>query len=500
MRRPLIYVALLLSIVSCAAASYVYARGYTLYFGDAEAHLNIARRVIDSRTPGPEQLGTVWLPLPHILMLPFVWSDRLWRSGLAGVFPSAIAFVVAGVALFAAARRVFESTPAAIVSLIVFAANPNLLYLQSTPMTESLFLAALLVLLWATLWFRDNQSVWAIMIAGAAANAAALTRYEGWFVIPFVFLYLFAKARSKWMAILFGAIASLGPLAWLAHNQYYYSNPLEFYNGPYSAMAIYHRQLAQGMQPYPGDHDWLKAIRYYYEAVHLIVGIPALVAAAIGLLSALFRKAIWPLMFLALVPGFYVWSIHSSGTPIFVPTLWPFSWYNTRYAIAALPWVAFAAGALVLLVPGRARFLSSFALGLIPLSFCLSTRPSSICWKESEVNSVARREWTGEAARYLLENYKTGSGIAFSFGDLAGVLREAGIPFRDALHEGNHPEWDVTVARPDLMLSKAWVLVNAGDELEAAVRKADRRGVHYQMERQIITKDAPVVQIYRRVP
>ena len=40
-------------------------RGYVLYYGDAEAHLNIARRIVDSRTPGPEQIGTVWLPLPH---------------------------------------------------------------------------------------------------------------------------------------------------------------------------------------------------------------------------------------------------------------------------------------------------------------------------------------------------------------------------------------------------------------------------------------------------
>ena len=45
--------------------------------------------------------------------------------------------------------------------------------------------------------------------------------------------------------------------------------------------------------------------------------------------------------------------MHSSGTPIFVPDLWPYSWYNTRYALAALPLAAFAAGALVTLVPAR---------------------------------------------------------------------------------------------------------------------------------------------------
>ena len=46
-----------------------------MLYGDAVAHINIARRVFDSRTPGLLQLGTVWLPLPHLLMIPFLISD-----------------------------------------------------------------------------------------------------------------------------------------------------------------------------------------------------------------------------------------------------------------------------------------------------------------------------------------------------------------------------------------------------------------------------------------
>ena len=97
-----------LAVLSFTAARWCLARGYTLYYGDAEAHLNIARRILDSRTPGPEQIGTVWLPLPHLLMLPFVMRDAWWRSGMAGVIPSAICFVLAGTFLFAAARRVMR--------------------------------------------------------------------------------------------------------------------------------------------------------------------------------------------------------------------------------------------------------------------------------------------------------------------------------------------------------------------------------------------------------
>ena len=77
------------------AVWYFYRTGATLYYGDAEAHLNIARRIIDSRTPGWNQIGTTWLPLPHLLMIPFVRHDRLWMTGLAGAIPSAIAMALA---------------------------------------------------------------------------------------------------------------------------------------------------------------------------------------------------------------------------------------------------------------------------------------------------------------------------------------------------------------------------------------------------------------------
>src|ERR1700688_4641689 len=99
----------LLTVISITAATWCFGRGYVLYYGDAEAHLNIARRILDSRTPGPEQIGTVWLPLPHLLMAPFVMRDDWWRSGLAGIIPSAACFVLAGTFLFAAARRVYAS-------------------------------------------------------------------------------------------------------------------------------------------------------------------------------------------------------------------------------------------------------------------------------------------------------------------------------------------------------------------------------------------------------
>src|SRR6266852_8614339 len=85
-----------LALLSAGAVRFVYQRGYILYYGDAVAHLNTARRITDSRTPGLDQLGTVWLPLPHLLMLPLVKDTHLWQTGLAGSIPSAACFIIAG--------------------------------------------------------------------------------------------------------------------------------------------------------------------------------------------------------------------------------------------------------------------------------------------------------------------------------------------------------------------------------------------------------------------
>jgi hypothetical protein len=339
--------------------------------------------------------------------------------------------------------------------------------------------------------------MWAILAAAVASNAASLTRYEGWFVIPFVALYLLIVARSKRYAILFAMLALIGPAAWLAHNQYYYGNPIEFYNGYYSAQAIYQRQLAQGIARYPGDHDWRKAFEYYFAATRLTNGPVLLAAGAAGALVALYRRIWWPIVLLALPPLFYVWSIHSSGTPLYVPHLWPNAFYNTRYGLAALPLAALAAGALVTVV--RSSMCVAAALILAGgVSAALAVMGEPVCWKEAEVNSIARRAWTHDAAVFLAENYRPGSGVIYSFGDSAGVLREAGVPLREGLHQGNHPYWEAATARPEFFLREEWALAISGDAVATAILRAQRRGPHYELRKRIIVKGAPVIEIYQR--
>ena len=497
-------VALLLAGLSAGAVLYSYRQGYLAYYGDAEAHLNIARRVADSRTPNWEQIGTVWLPLPHLLMLPLVRDDRLWRTGLAGAIPTAACFVLAGLFLYAAARRAYQSRAAAVTALCLLALNPNLLYLQATPMTEPVFMATLAALLYFTVRFRETQGLGSVAGAGLAALAGTLTRYEGWFLIPFVALYFLLAARRRRLrcAALFGAVASLGPLYWLAHNWWYYGNALEFYNGPWSALAIYRRALEQGMARYPGDGDWAKAWLQYRAAVKLCAGWGLYWVGLAGLVAALYRRAWWLVWLLALPAAFYVWSVHSGGTPIYVPQLWPFTYYNTRYGLTAVPLLALAAAAWAAAAPRRARVLA--VLGLVAVSvapWLANSRPETwICWKESQVNSEARRAWTREVAAYLRSQWTPGDGILISFGDLAGVFREAGIPLHAALHEGNRPEWEAVMGRPDLFLRERWAMAISGDKVATAILRAGKTGPKYDRVKTISVKGGPVIEIYRRAP
>src|SRR5512140_1410295 len=145
---------LLLTALSVGALIFYYHQGAILLYGDAVAHIHIARRVFDSRTPGLFELGTVWLPLPHLLDIPFIVNDRLWQTGLGASIPSMIAYLAGTLGVF---RLVYgmASRPAAWIAALIYALNPNLLYMQSTAMGESLYLA---LFVWSALYFAEFVS------------------------------------------------------------------------------------------------------------------------------------------------------------------------------------------------------------------------------------------------------------------------------------------------------------------------------------------------------
>ena len=120
----------------------------------------MARRIFDSITPGWQQIGAVWLPLPHLLNAIPVQIDFFYRTGASAVAISIASFALAVAAIAWIVDALTGSPPAAVVAAAVFAFNPNVLYLQATPMTEPLLLGlttmavALLMIFFARLRAR----------------------------------------------------------------------------------------------------------------------------------------------------------------------------------------------------------------------------------------------------------------------------------------------------------------------------------------------------------
>ena len=193
-RRELSRVLALCALASTIAILWSWKHHAFLLYGDAEAHIHIARRLLDSHRPGITQLGSVWLPLSHLILVPFVAINPWWRSGFAPVIPSAACYLLACLGLYRLARK-WVSAPAASIGLALFAANPNLLYLQTTAMTEPLFLSELI---WSVLllvdWYqsldapgqpRTNRLQWMTI---AVLVAAVYTRYDGWILAFFAWI------------------------------------------------------------------------------------------------------------------------------------------------------------------------------------------------------------------------------------------------------------------------------------------------------------------------
>jgi hypothetical protein len=177
--------------------------GLTLSHYDAKAHLVVARRVIDSLTPGWQQLGAVWLPLPHLIQLLPTQIDLFYRTG---AFASAVSIAAFAVTVWAASTLVLRITGSAAGAATVaalFILNPNLLYLQSTPMTEPLLLAIVfLVVLRLHEWVAlaasgpaDAEQRYIRRTLGWTLFAAAWTRYEAW---PVIVAGLAGAAFAMW--------------------------------------------------------------------------------------------------------------------------------------------------------------------------------------------------------------------------------------------------------------------------------------------------------------
>ena len=194
--------AVLAALAGSAAWVVFFRQGLILSHYDAKAHLVVARRVFDNLTPGWQQIGAVWLPLPHLLDLLPVQVDLFYRTGL---FASFVSIACLAISCYASSRLILRATGSplgAITCTVLLVFNPNLLYLHTTPMTEPLLLAAtLLVVLWLVEWvdspgfgIRDSgfDPPWKL---ACALFAAMWTRFEAW---PVVTVAIAAAGYAMW--------------------------------------------------------------------------------------------------------------------------------------------------------------------------------------------------------------------------------------------------------------------------------------------------------------
>jgi len=504
-------VAALAACVSLGAFLFYFRHGGVLLYGDAVAHINIARRVFDSRTPGLLQLGTVWLPLPHLLMIPFLLSHWMWRTGVGGSIPSLLAYVASVVGIFRLVRGAlaFRSEPdtvartAAWLAAIIFAANPNLLYLQTTAMTEALYLAWAI---WALVYFTeflDRPSVddphpsSSLRRCGLCLLAACFTRYDGWFLAAAMCVAAAPIAlragrsglgvRRAWGKFVITALAA--PVIWLAYNGITYRNPLEFANGPYSARAIEQKASRSGVATHPGANHLPVAASYLLKSGELNLAEGgwqklwlAFLLAGVAMIM-LFERCLWPLLLLLVPLPFYTLSVAYGGVPIYLPVWWPFSYYNARYGVELLPaFAVFAAvvfyvlGSLLHNLAGRTALAAAMVVAVAG-SYASVWRQQPISFREAWINSRTRLALESELAANL-RKLPPDSILLMYLGDHAGALQQAGIPLRRVVQEGNHRtwkqpsdpegEWERALANPARQVD--FVIAVDGDPVAEAMR------------------------------
>src|ERR671911_695529 len=134
-------IALTVLVAGTAGAIHYSRADLALSHWDARAHLVVARRVFDNLVPTWQQIGAVWLPLPHVLNMLPVQVDAWYRTGASAIAISVLSMGVTAWAFAAFIIRITGSFIGGGCAAALLMTNPNLLYLQSTPMTEPLLFA-----------------------------------------------------------------------------------------------------------------------------------------------------------------------------------------------------------------------------------------------------------------------------------------------------------------------------------------------------------------------
>ncbi len=509
---PVFVVAVLLALISLGVC---YRHGYTLLYGDAVAHLGNARRILDSHYPGLSQLGGAWLPLPHVLMLPFIGNMAMWQTGLAAAPMSMISFAASVVGIWRLARRMMRLRWA-LVATLFYALNPNLLYLATTAMTETLFLA---LFVWAVDATVEGVAAMRagnvlatrakLFLAGLLVLAMVFTRYDGWVIGAAVWCCFAwqlwrtgAELRRTLMPsfVIFTVLCVAGPCLWFWYNAHFDGDWLDFMRGPYSA-----RQIERRTAP-PGQHyrGWLNpgwSTLFYLRTAQVDAsawetGWGVMLAAWYGVWLSwrhthlsdgeAVTKMGHPLppqgerlvMLLWLPLPFYVYSVAYGSVPIFIPQLWPHAYYNARYGLELLPalclYGALAGEQLDVWLRGGsaswqrwgARFWPPVAAVLCVLNSAAMMYRVPLVLQEGIVNARTRVPFERSLANVLL-TMPADQPVLMSVSAHVGAVQDAGRALRTVVSENDEIAWQAALSDP--AHKAAYVIALEGDPVAKAV-------------------------------
>ena len=440
-------------IAGALGAWHFAAAGLTLSHYDARAHLVVARRVIDSLTPGWRQFGAVWLPLPHLLnVIPTQW-DWAYRSGAVAV---AISVAALSLGLAAVAKRLFvrtESLVAALTPAALILANPNVLYLQSTPMTEPLLFGLSLTCLAVLDDWIETPGRTTRRRAGWLIAALIMTRYEGWLIAAGLVTVASLAAWRRGVQDLARLVApaALALAAFLVLSD-----------------ASTGRWLPSTDFFVPDGEAWhqpLKAAELIGRGLRQLSSLPVLVAAAAGALTCLLRSrlrasALLPLALLlcAVLPL----AAFSAGHP-----------FRIRYMVPLVVACGVLAGEAVAQVPRRLQTGVAALLVAVAVWIQSPTDASAPMVVEAQWETPFRLE--RQRVTGALRQVYDGTPILASMGSLAHYMHETsaiGLSLRNFLHEGNGDLWMEAIRSP--RRSVRWVLIEeraeGGDILAARAR------------------------------
>ena len=320
-----------------------------LLYADARSHLTIARRLVDGPNAGLVQLGTVWLPLPHLALVPFVSFRSLWSSGVAAVPLDLVCLVVQAVSVFSLVRTCGMPRWVGWVGVTLLLTNPSLLYLHTTGMSEPVLFAAMLLTTatlarWAVATKPYSGGELAVF-CGLPAAAALLARYDGWAYVAAATVFVLAVARMRWgrwryaihLARCFVTLPVIAALWWMWFNWINFGDPLEFQRGRYSAEA--QQELLSRAGLLPEEHDLLRSLGTYTSSVGRVVGWIVVAGGALGMVvwarrTRLRPSALAPWLLVIVPFGFYVASLYTGQIALRLDEHGGQSMFNLRYGLA----------------------------------------------------------------------------------------------------------------------------------------------------------------------